>query len=557
MNQNVTRIGHQFQDIWKQLGVSQRISVVLATGILLIGIIGVAWWSGRADYTLLYGKLSDTEAAKVIAALDDAKVPYKIGTGGSSVLVPAEKVHVMRMQLAGKGIPRSDGVGFEIFDKPNFGISDFIQRANYIRALQGELARTIAQLDEIESARVMVVMPENRLLIDKDKHSTASVFVRLRSNGQLAPQAINSIRFLVANSVEGLKPNFVAVVDNQGNVLSENVENDSLVGLSATQLDARRNLEQYLAKKTESMLEKVLGPGQAIVRVAAEINFDTLQRTEEKYDPDGQVIRTQTKDESNEDSTTANNNESAGVSANTPSGSNTTAQANSLPTITKNKKTTSTVGYDVGKSTSTLMQSAGGIKRLSAAVTVAAKVEGEGAARKVVARTTDELEKLRRIVGNVLGNDITRGDQITVEELPFNDQFAVEITRNLQTQERRDFWWTLARNVGYPALALGVLVVFLRLFKRADSDGIQLGIPIGNMSYHNGNGNGNGHGNGHGNGNGNGNGYRQGTVFSSRGGPNDQATVTVEVLNQLIKENPQNMTQAIRTWLVRDSSPSK
>ena len=120
MNQNVTRIGHQFQDIWKQLGVSQRISVVLATGILLIGIIGVAWWSGRADYTLLYGKLSDTEAAKVIAALDDAKVPYKIGTGGSSVLVPAEKVHVMRMQLAGKGIPRSDGVGFEIFDKPNF-----------------------------------------------------------------------------------------------------------------------------------------------------------------------------------------------------------------------------------------------------------------------------------------------------------------------------------------------------------------------------------------------------------------------------------------------------
>ena len=278
MNQQAAKIGQQLQDIWKQLGASQRVSVVLATGVLMIGIIVVGWWSGRADYSLLYGKLSDTEAAKVIAALDDAKVPYKIGTGGSSILVPAEKIHVMRMQLAGKGIPRSDGVGFEIFDKPNFGISDFIQRANYIRALQGELARTIAQLDEIESARVMVVMPENRLLIDKDKHATASVFVRLRSNGQLAPQAINSIRFLVANSVEGLKPNFVSVVDNQGNVLSENVENDSLVGLSATQLDARRNLEQYLAKKTESMLEKVLGPGQAIVRVAAEINFDTLQR---------------------------------------------------------------------------------------------------------------------------------------------------------------------------------------------------------------------------------------------------------------------------------------
>ena len=547
MNQQAAKIGQQLQDIWKQLGASQRVSVVLATGVLMIGIIVVGWWSGRADYSLLYGKLSDTEAAKVIAALDDAKVPYRIGTGGSSILVPAEKIHVMRMQLAGKGIPRSDGVGFEIFDKQNFGISDFIQRANYIRALQGELARTIAQLDEIESARVMVVMPENRLLIDKDKHATASVFVRLRSNGQLAPQAINSIRFLVANSVEGLKPNFVSVVDNQGNVLSENVENDSLVGLSATQLDARRNLEQYLAKKTESMLEKVLGPGQAIVRVAAEINFDTLQRTEEKYDPDGQVIRTQTKDESNEDSTTANNSEVAGVSANTPGGSNTTALASASPTTTKNKKTTSTIGYDIGKSTSTLLQAAGGLKRLSAAVTVAAKFEGVGAARKVIPRSTEELEKLRRIVGNVLGNDITRGDQITVEELPFNDQFAVEVANNLQTQEQRDFWWTLARNLGYPALALGVLVVFLRLFKRASSDELPLGIPIGYLAHGNGNGNGNGHGNG--------NGTRYGSVFASRGGHNEQETITVEVLNQLIKENPQNMTQAIRTWLVRDASP--
>ena len=539
MNPNVARIGQQLQGIWKQCGISQRISVVLATGVLIIGIVGVAWWSGRADYSLLYGKLSDTEAAKVIAALDDAKVPYKVGTGGSSILVPAEKVHVMRMQLAGKGIPRSDGVGYEIFDKPNFGISDFIQRANYVRALQGELARTIAQLDEIESARVMVVMPENRLLIDKDKHSTASVFVRLRSNGQLAPQAINSIRFLVANSVEGLKPNFVSVVDNQGNVLSENVENDSLVGLSATQLDARRNLEQYLAKKTESMLEKILGPGQAIVRVAAEINFDTLQRTEEKYDPDGQVLRSQTKDESNEDTTTANNNEAVGISGNTPGGSNTTAQAGAPPTNTKNKKLTSTLAYDVGKSTSTMLTAAGGLKRLSAAVTVAAKFEGVGAARKVVVRGPEELEKLRRIVGNVLGNDKARGDQITVEELPFNDEFAVEVTHNLQTQERRDFWWTLARNVGYPALALGVLVVFLRLFKRVSAEEIPLGIPIGRLAHHNGNGNGNG------------------KVFSTRGGNNEQETVTVEVLNQLIKENPQNMTQAIRTWLNRDSPPSK
>src|SRR5271157_529336 len=233
MNQNLLKVGAQLRDIWKQLGAAQRLSVASATFVLLAGLGSLVFWSSRADYSLLYGRLSDGEAAKVIAALDDAKVPFKIGAAGSAILVPAEKVHVVRMQLAGKGIPRSgDGVGFEIFDKPNFGISDFVQRANYIRALQGELARTIAQLDEVESARVMVVMPENRLLMDKDKHPTASVFVRLRSSGQMAPQTVSSIRFLVANSVEGLKPHFVSIVDSQGNVLSENVENDSMVGLS-------------------------------------------------------------------------------------------------------------------------------------------------------------------------------------------------------------------------------------------------------------------------------------------------------------------------------------
>jgi flagellar M-ring protein FliF len=535
MNPNVAKVGRQLQEIWKQLGASQRVSVVLASVVLLAGVLGVAWWSSRTEYGLLYGKLSDAEAAKVIAALDDAKVPYKVGGGGSSILVPAEKVHVVRMQLAGKGIPRSgDGVGFEIFDKPNFGISDFVQRANYIRALEGELARTITQIDEVESARVMVVMPENRLLIDKDKHPTASVFVRLRSNSQLAPQAINSIRFLVANSVEGLKPNFVSVVDNQGNVLSENVENDSLVGMTATQLDARRNLEQYLAKKVEGMLEKVLGPGQAIVRVSADINFDTVQRTEEKFDPDGQVIRTQTKDESTEDSTTTGNNDVVGVSANTPGNTNTANQGSTPLTNTKNKKTTGTTEYEVSKSTSSMVQSAGGLKRLSAAVTVAAKVEGTGANRKVVSRTPEELEKLRRIVTNVLGTDATRGDQITVEELPFNDQFATEVTRNLQTQERRDLWWTVVKNVAYPLLAAGALLFFFRLFKKTAAEEPALHLPANRLVAAGDRANG------------------RRPVFSEPGRHNDSEMITVEVLNQLIKENPQNMTHAIRNWLNRD-----
>src|ERR1041385_7895552 len=134
MNQNLSKLGSQLLAIWKQLGAAQRVSVVLATATLCGGLLGLAFWSSRVNYALLYGKLSDSESSRVIAALDEAKVPYKIGAGGSSISVPSEKVHVTRMQLAGKGIPRGDGVGFEIFDKPNFGISDFVQRANYTRA---------------------------------------------------------------------------------------------------------------------------------------------------------------------------------------------------------------------------------------------------------------------------------------------------------------------------------------------------------------------------------------------------------------------------------------
>src|SRR5438034_2007864 len=185
MNQNLRQLARQLAETWKQLGLNQRVSLALGASVVLAGLIGLSFWSSRPDFVLLYGKLDDAEAAKVMAALDDAKVPYKSGRGGASILVPSDKVYQMRAQLAAKGIPRGEGVGFEIFDKPNFGISDFVQRANYLRAVQGELARTIAQVDGIENARVMIVMPENRLLMDNQKRPTASVFVRVRGHATL------------------------------------------------------------------------------------------------------------------------------------------------------------------------------------------------------------------------------------------------------------------------------------------------------------------------------------------------------------------------------------
>lgn len=522
MNNGLSQIGTQLLNIWKQLGGGQRLTIVVTALAVILGLSGLVFWSSRPDYALLYGRLDDGEAAKVVAALGEMNVPYQTSRGGAAIMVPSDKVLNVRMQLASKGIPRGEGVGYEIFDRNNFGISDFVQRANYMRAVQGELARTISQVDVIESARVMIVMPENRLLVDNTKKPTASVFIRVRGNTMLPPQNVNAIRFLVANSVEGLTANNVSVVDNQGNVLSENNDNDSIAGLSSTQLGARQNLEKYLAKKAEEMLNKVLGAGQAVVRVSADINFDSLSRTDEKFDPEGQIPRTLTVTEEKMDTITASpNGGSPGVAVN--SGADTNAAAVPANSSKTNKKVSNT-SFEINKSVSNLIQTPGGVKRISAAVFVAAAATGSGTNRVVSARTPEEMQKIKRVVMSALGiqegPDATRPDQITIEEMPFNEEPAMEITKQLDQQQKKQFWWDLAKTAIYPLLGCIVLFFFWRTFKSTPVDNIPLGVPVGSGG------------------------------FGGRGlRPGDSDSVTVEVLNQLIRENPHNMTQAIRSWM--------
>jgi len=290
------------------------------------------------------------------------------------------------------------------------------------------------------------------------------------------------------------------------------------------------------------MLEKVLGPGQAIVRVSAEINFDTTSSTAEKYDPDGQVIRTQTKNDESTIATTSSSTSAVGISANTSTDTNSVRSGSSPINNSDNHKTTSTVEYEINKTVSSLTQAAGGIKRLSAAVTVAAQYDGTGTDRKVVNRSPEELDKLKQIVigaiGIQTGADNIRNDTLTLEELPFNDEFATTMTQQLDQQQQRQFWWDTARNFVYPALGLVALVVLLRIFKRTPVQEIPLGVPVGKlMGQQNGNGNGNGHSHWH---------------------PEPQpGVVTVDVLNRLIKENPSNMSQAIRDWMNRGSTPER
>ncbi|MGZ8940270.1 MAG: flagellar basal-body MS-ring/collar protein FliF, partial [Limisphaerales bacterium] len=481
MNQFGT-VFKQLQTIWSQLGINQKVTLSAMTLAVLIGLGSLGFWSSRPSYSMLYGKLDESEAAKVIAHLDEAKIPYQVSRGSGNIMVPADKVHTTRMQLASKGLPKGEGVGFEIFDRSNFGISDFVQRANFLRAVQGELSRTISQVESVESARVMIVMPENRLLVNDKNKPTASVFVKVRSAGLMPQQTVNAIRFLVSGAVEGLKPQNVSVIDNSGNVLSDSLEPDSVVGLTQTQLEVRKKMELYLAKKAEGMLEMVLGPGQSVVCVSAEMNFDTLTRTEEKYDPEGQVLRISTvNDESTDSFSTSPGALAPGVDINTAGETN---MASAMPqNNNRTKKKITNNQFEINKTTSSMVQAAGSVQQMSAAVFIASKMTGTGTNRVAEPRSKEELDKIRTLVQSALGiqqgTNGSRKDVITVEEMPFNDNGATELTATLQKDQRWQQYTQIGQTVAYPLMGLIVLAMLWRVFKRAPDVDIPIGVPVG------------------------------------------------------------------------------
>src|SRR6478735_7574773 len=332
--------------LWQQLGLNQRVSLGVAALAVAGGLIAVVMWSRRPDFQLLYARMGDKDSAAVISYLQSQNIPHQISSGGTAVSVPADRVYKLRMDLAGKGIPSGEGVGFEIFDKGQFGLSDFVQRTNYLRALQGELARTISQLSGVRTARVMIVQPENRLLLtDQGVKPTASVFVDM-GGSRLETDQVNAIRHLVANAVQGLNPDQVAVVDNRGHVLSEELKQDPTLGTASSQMRYKQQVEDYLGKKVETMLGLVIGPGQAVVRVSAEIDTEATTITAEKYDPDGQVVRSQTSTEDNNNSTeTRGGGGAVGVSANVPEKTASDQTSTSRPVsnseqVRKNRTTT-------------------------------------------------------------------------------------------------------------------------------------------------------------------------------------------------------------------------
>ena len=510
--------------LWRQLGLNQRVSLVVSALAVLLVMVGLVVWSRQPDYQLLYGRLSEKDAAAIVSSLQAQGVRHRVGQGGASVYVPSDQVHRLRMELAGKGLPGGEGVGFEIFDKGQFGLSDFVQRTNYNRAIQGELARTIAQLDGVASARVMIVQPENRLLLtEQGVKPTASVFVEVRN--RLEAEAVNSIRHLVANSVQGLAPDSVAVVDQRGRVLSTELKEDPLLGSASSLIRHRQQVEDYFAKKIETMLEPVLGPGQAIVRVSAEIDNEGAVLTEERFDPDSAVIRTQSNTEDSNSSTEQRRGGLTGVAANTPGApADAAAKENERPSVanSQNRKNAS-VTYEINRTTSSIRRNPGGIKSLTAAVIVASR-PAESADTPAAPRTPAELEALRRVVVNALGLRVSSGqsidDIVSLQETAFRPPAIDSRIETLVSETRVQSWIETASRYVAVAVALGAFFLFYRTLRRQRPEPVPVELLAAASAGRNGK-----------------------HPAGLSGAP------TPELLNELIRQKPANVGNALRDWV--------
>ena len=403
-----------------------------------IGFGSLIFWNTRPEYQVLFSNLSPEDAGDIANKLKEKKVPYQVSQSGTAVLVPREQVYDNRLALASEGLPKGGGVGFEVFDRTNLGTTDFVQKLNYQRAMSGELTRTIKQFKEIDQARVHIVTPKDSLFVEEQRKPTASVLVKTRSGMTLGSPQVEGIIHLVASAVEGLEPNNVTVVDQTGKMLSKKNDASPAGQLTTSQLDYQRNIEEGLKKKIQGMLEGVVGPDKAIARVSADIDFQQVNITEERFDP-STVIRSEQKTLEKSSTTTGSRtgeDKEGFVSLKLPADSKNPARpgaAASSKTLsgstaggsqTISERQNETKNYEITKINKQIRGPAGIIKKISTAVIIDGTYKETAGAkgvkvRQFVQRPPEEMKNFENMVKKAIGFDENRGDQVEVTSMPF------------------------------------------------------------------------------------------------------------------------------------------
>lgn len=410
-----------FLQTLRNLGPMRLAAIVIVT-FSLLGFFGfITTRITSSPLALLYSNLDSQDAGAIVQKLDAMKIPYEVDSSGSLIRVPSDQVGKIRMELSADDLPKGGSVGYEIFDqKEGFGTTSFVQSINHLRALEGELARTISSLDSIESARVHLVLPQHELFSHGTQTATASIFIKTRGGAVLTREQIAAIQHLIAAAVPQLQPNQISIVDEHGNLLASPAGNNP-IGNYDNPDDMRATYEQEQARKIEDLLSRTVGYGKVRAQVSADLDFDQITTSSEVYDPDSQVVRsTQTSSETSTNSEGGSSTTQAvGVTSNLPATPG-QAPASSGGTNNKSSKDEETVNYEINKTVRSQVRQGGQVKRLSIAVVVDGTYE-TGADGKTVykPRSEEEMTKLKSLAQSAVDFDSNRGDTIDVVNMQF------------------------------------------------------------------------------------------------------------------------------------------
>jgi len=433
----------------------RRLALVVAGAGSLAFFAWIATTAAEPKLAPLFRGLDPEQAAHVVEALDAEKIPHQLDDGGTTVLVPDARLLEARIQLAGRGLPDGAGAGFELFDKPAFGVTDFVHHVNYARALQGELSRTIEHLDPVERARVQVAIPERTALLgQKELEPRASVIVRLRPGRELGDNQVAAIVHLVASSVERLEPDHVTVVDGAGRLLAPQQESDPALAGVAGQTAYQQRIEADLAHRIEGILEKTVGAGNVIARVRGEFDWTESETTEETYDPESQVARSEQRSNEASGETPAVGG-APGLVANAPESAGALPGGETGPAATRSSET---INYEISKTVVRKTVPMGRVQRLSIAVLVADKKAPTGDG--VEPWDAPALEGFAKLARQAVGFDEKRGDQIEVTSAPFRlpeDEALPEGGLDWRA------WLPLAESLARGLALVAALLVFARL----------------------------------------------------------------------------------------------
>ena len=473
----------QLANIWKSLDLQRRILVGVVFASVVIVLLSMSLWQASPSYTVLFANLQLDDAAAVVDSLKTSGIPYKISGEGTTILIPDKRVAETRLTLAQEGIPRGGGVGYEIFDRTRLGITSFEQKVNLKRATEGELARTINQFNEVKWSRVQIVVPEDRLFTEQQGEPTAAVLLNLIPGCTLGPNQVRAVQRLIANSIEGMQPGNVTILDQHANALTT-PSGSGLASseLSSSQFELRSRVEKHFQRKLLSMFDRIVGPDKSVVSVSVDLDFDKIEKTEEKYDPDGAVVRSEERQKESTTAPASSPEGVAGISANLP----TIAQPASPSIGGPQKQTSSSVtNFEISKTIAHIIKSPSTMKGISVSIVVDGTyktgVDDEGQpTREYVARTDDEIEKYKRMALAAVGNSANSVAEVI--NIPLDATIAEwDRLAAVKARDRLDLYYAIGRGGVSVAILVAIFLMVRYIIKRAlpERDVIPAALEIG------------------------------------------------------------------------------